>query len=74
MSFNRLARAEDASFEPPRTVADVLDLYSRDQLREIRGLGPRRISEIQAGLVLAGLDLTSCQPGARPGKRTTTND
>lgn len=61
-SFNRLARAEDAPFDPPRTVGDVLGLYSRDQFREIRGLGRRRISEIQAALVLAGLDLASRQP------------
>jgi hypothetical protein len=63
MSFNRLARAEDAPFEVPRTVGDVLDLYTRDRLREIRGLGPRRIAEIQAALVLAGLNLTTRQPG-----------
>jgi hypothetical protein len=65
MSLNRLARAEDAPFEPPRTVGDVLDLYTRGQLREIGGLGRRRISEIEAGLVLAGLNLASRQPGDR---------
>jgi hypothetical protein len=67
MSFNRLARAEDAPFDPPRTVGEVMDLYSRHQFREIRGLGPRRISEIEAALVLAGLDLTSHQPSAPDG-------
>lgn len=64
MSFNRLARAGDAPFDPPRTVGDVLDLYSCDRFREIRGLGRRRISEIESALVLAGLDLTSHQPSA----------
>lgn len=64
ISFNRLARAEDAPFDPPRTVGDVLDLCSRDQFHQIRGLGRRRISEIQAALVLAGLDLTIHQPSA----------
>jgi hypothetical protein len=57
-SFNPLTRSADAPFDPPRTVADVLDLYTRRQLRQIGGLGPRRISEIEAALVLAGLNLT----------------
>jgi hypothetical protein len=57
MSFNRLARAEGAPFSPPRTVGDVMDLYADGQLRLIGGLGRRRLSEIEAALVLAGLDL-----------------
>jgi hypothetical protein len=60
-SFNPLTRACDAPSGPPRTVGDVMDLYTRRQLRTIRGLGPRRISEIEAALVLAGLDLTGHQ-------------
>ena len=60
-SFNPLARAYDAPFDPPRTVGDVVDLYDRRMLRLIRGLGPRKISEIEATLVFAGLDLTGCQ-------------
>ena len=65
MSFNRLSRAESAPFPPPRTVGDVVDLYARGQLREIGGLGPRRFSEIEAALVLAGLNLGRCrQPPA----------
>jgi len=59
-SFNPLARAYDAPFDPPRTVGDVMDLYDRRMLRQIRGLGPRKISEIEATLVFAGLDLTGC--------------
>ena len=66
MAFNRLTRADGALFDPPRTVGDVMDLYTRGQLRKIRGLGPRHSSEIEAGLVLAGLDLgRSQQPPAR---------
>ena len=57
MSFNRLARAEDAPFGPPLTVGDVVDLHARRQLRKIGGLGRRRCSEIEAALVFAGLDL-----------------
>ena len=57
MSFNRLARAERAPFPPPCTVGDVMDLYARGELRKIRGLGRRRFSEIEAALVLAGLNL-----------------
>jgi hypothetical protein len=61
MSFNRLSRAERAPFPPPRTVGDVVDLYARGLLREIGGLGRRRFSEIEAALVLAGLNLGPCQ-------------
>jgi hypothetical protein len=61
MSFNRLARAEQAPFPPPCTVGDVMDLYARGQLRKIGGLGRRRLSEIEAALVLAGLNLGPCQ-------------
>jgi hypothetical protein len=60
-SFNPLARADGAPFGEPCTVGDVIDLYARRQLGEIRGLGPRRVSEIEAALVLAGLDLTGQQ-------------
>lgn len=57
MSFNPLTRAERAPFPPPRTVGDVMDLYARGQLRKIGGIGRRRLSEIEAALVLAGLNL-----------------
>lgn len=56
-SFNPLTRAYDAPFSEPRTVGDVMDLYTRRQLRKIRGIGPRHVSEIEAALVLAGLNL-----------------
>jgi hypothetical protein len=60
-SFNPLARAYDAPFGPQRTVGDVIELYNRRQLCKIRGLGRRRLSEIEAALVFAGLDLTGHQ-------------
>jgi hypothetical protein len=70
-SFNPLTRACDAPFGEPRTVADVVDLYARRQLREIRGLGPRRVSGIEAALVLAGLNLAGHHKRPRAGRTTT---
>jgi hypothetical protein len=67
-SFNPLTRAYDAPFAEPRTVGDVMDLYTRRQLRKIRGLGPRRVSEIEAALVLAGLNLAGRQKRPRAGR------
>jgi hypothetical protein len=67
-SFNPLTRADDAPFAEPRTVGDVVDLYTRRQLRKIRGLGRRRISEIEAALVLAGLNLVGHQERPRAGR------
>jgi hypothetical protein len=55
MAFNQLARAYDAPFNPPDTVQDVVDLYQQRRLGQICGLGPRRIGEIEASLVFAGL-------------------
>ncbi len=54
MAFNRLARAYQARFDPPRTVGDVVRLHRERRLGDIWGLGPRRIGEIEASLVLAG--------------------
>lgn len=54
-SFNSLARAYRAPFEPPVTVQEVLDLLAQDRLDDIWGLGPRRIGEIKVSLVFAGL-------------------
>jgi hypothetical protein len=56
-AFNPLERAL------PRTVGDVAGMYARRQLGEIRNLGPRRISEIEAALVLAGFDLAGLAHG-----------
>jgi len=67
-SFNPLTRADGAPFAEPRTVGDVVDLYTRSQLRKIRGLGPRRVSEIEAALVLAGLNLADHQKRPRAGR------
>jgi hypothetical protein len=70
-SFNPLTRAYDAPFSEPCTVRDVMDLYARRQLRKIRGLGPRRVSEIEAALVLAGLNLAGHQKRPRAGRTAT---
>jgi hypothetical protein len=70
-SFNPLARAYEAPFREPRTVGDVMDLYTRRQLHKIHGLGPRRISEIEAALVLAGLDLTAHRQRPASGEGAT---
>ena len=70
-SFNPLARAYDAPFDEPRTVADVMDLCARRELRKIRGVGPRRVSEIEAALVLAGLDLAGQQERPWAGRTAT---
>jgi hypothetical protein len=67
-SFNPLSRAYDAPFDEPRTVADVMDLCARRELRKIRGVGPRRVSEIEAALVLAGLNLAGHQERPRAGR------
>ena len=56
-TFHALARAESAPFDPPTTVGQVLDLLRAGHLGQASGLGPRRLGEIQAGLVLAGLTL-----------------
>ena len=74
MSFNPLTRAYEAPFDEPRTVGDVMDLYARRQLRNIRGLGPRRISEIEAALVLAGLELTQHPPESEDSHHWTVGD
>jgi hypothetical protein len=70
-SFNPLTRADGAPFAEPRTVGDVIDLCTRRQLRKIRGLGPRRASEIEAALVLAGLNLAGHHKRPRAGRPTT---
>jgi hypothetical protein len=67
-TLNPLARAYDAPFDPPRTVGDVIGLYRGGQLREIHGLGHRRILEIAAALVLAGLDLTGDTPSPQAAR------
>lgn len=56
-AWNPLTRASSAPCDSPETVGDVLDMRARHQLGDILGLGPRRIGEIEAALVLAGLDL-----------------
>lgn len=56
MALNRLLDSDDA----PQTVGDVVGLYQEGELTgdTFRYLGPRRRSEIEAGLVLAGFDIS----------------
>ena len=64
-TFHALARAEGAPFGPPATAGQVLELWRAGRLGLAAGLGPRRLGEIQAGLVLAGFSLTEA---ARPAR------
>jgi len=56
MALNRLLHAGDA----PQTVGDVVRLCQEGKLTngKFKSLGPRRRSEIEAGLVLAGFDIS----------------
>ncbi len=64
-TFHTLARAERAPFDPPATVGQVLELLRAGRLGQAAGLGPRRLGEIQAGLVLAGLVVSDVTPPAK---------
>jgi hypothetical protein len=69
--LNRLARADGrgaavAPGGPPGTVGEVVRRYREGRLGEIAGLGARSISEIEAGLVLAGLVLGASTPAPQP--------
>lgn len=61
MAWNRLRWAPDT----PRTAGEVLELYRQGKPGDIHGLGRRRISEIGAAVVLAGLDI--CRQDHRSG-------
>lgn len=41
----------------PRTVDDVLKLYSADELKDIDGLGPARLNHVIGALTATGLEL-----------------
>jgi len=65
--LNRLARADGRGMAvapggPPVSVGDVVRRYREGRLGEIAGLGARGISEIEAGLVFAGLLLADRIP------------
>jgi hypothetical protein len=64
-TFHALARAERAPFARPATVGQVLDLWRAGRLGLAAGIGPRRLGEIEAGLVLAGFSLTEASPPAQ---------
>jgi hypothetical protein len=58
--LNRLARGDGCGVPvvpggPPASVGDVVRRYREGRLGEIAGLGARGVSEIEAGLVFAGL-------------------
>lgn len=61
-TFNVLARAEDAPFEPPATVDQVVDLWRAGRLGLISGLGKRRLGEIDVALVVAGFAFREIRP------------
>jgi hypothetical protein len=61
-TFHVLARAEDAPFDPPATVGQVVDLWRAGRLGLITGLGRRRLGEIDAALVVAGFALRVAGP------------
>jgi len=74
--LNRLARADGrgvpvAPGGPPTVVGDVVRRYREGRLGEIAGLGARGISEIEAGLVFAGLLLDGSAPVRQPRTRAT---
>jgi hypothetical protein len=61
-TFHVLARAEGAPFDPPATVQQVVELWRAGRLGLVRGLGHRRLGEIDAALVVAGFALRTGGP------------
>jgi hypothetical protein len=57
MALNRLLNGSSYD-QHPETVRDVLAICREGRLGYYRGMGPRRSSEIRAGLVLAGFDIS----------------
>ncbi len=70
-TFNTLTRTEGAPFDPPPTVGQVIALLRQKRLSQAAGLGPRRLDEIQAGLVLAGLVIGDSDEKEEPPLRVT---
>jgi hypothetical protein len=75
--LNRLARADGrgvpvAPGGPPASVGDVVRRYREGRLGEIAGLGPRGVSEIEAGLVFAGLILDGSTPVRQQSRTPAT--
>ena len=56
-TFEPLRRGYGVLSGPPATVGDVITLCRQRRLTDIRGLGPRRAGQIEAALILAGLDI-----------------
>ena len=79
--FNRLARADGrgvpvAPCGPPATVGDVVRLHREGRLGEIAGLAASSLTEIEAGLVFAGLvlDTSHLEPWRPHARRNGTPD
>jgi hypothetical protein len=75
--LNRLARADGrgvpvAPGGPPGSVGDVVRRYREGRLGEIAGLGARGTSEIEAGLVFAGLLLDGSTPVRQQSRTPAT--
>jgi hypothetical protein len=66
-TFHALVRAEPAPVPPLATVGQVAALLRAGRLGDVAGIGPRRLGEIEAGLVLAGMALTPPAPAGGPG-------
>lgn len=61
-AFNPLARADGAPFDPRTTVGQVVELLRQGRLGQAAWLGPRRLGETEAGLVLAELAISNGTP------------
>jgi hypothetical protein len=53
-TFDALALAERAPFDPPTTIGQVIDVWRSGRLGLTGTLGPRRLAEIQAAPVVTG--------------------
>jgi hypothetical protein len=67
-TISTLIRAEYAPLDTPATIGQLLGLLRAGRLGRVPGIGPRRLGEIRAGLVLAGLDLGEQIPSAEGGR------
>ncbi len=71
-TFNTPTRTEGAPFDPPPNIGQVIALLQHKRLSHAAGLGPRRLGEIQAGLVLAGPDIGDSDEKKEPPLRAAS--
>lgn len=65
-AYNILARELPRLLGHPPTVGDLATLHRQRQLSQFRGLGPRRVSEIETLLIVNGFDSAlPIRPAAR---------